>query len=367
MVRNVAEFDVATIVNMLNAAALDPSRWDAALEGLAKHTRSFGVVVFPLRGSLPYLPATRSMGEAFETYVRDGWVSKDERIIYGANRVIQRGLVTDRDIRSEDDIRRSAFYQEFVARLGLKGYAAVRIGSGDQVWSLTLHRSHQQGHFEEAELQSLRPLSTQLDGVAQIASTLGLAHGAAALTAFDVAGKAALLLGRTGEVVRANHRAERLLDEDVRIEKRRLISSDREATDRFDLSIKRLLWSGDSSGVPPVSFPRTGRSAVLVYLIRSFQLAETPLSAYHAIAVLADPDDRLLPTTQTLQKNFGLTPAEARLALSLQSGKDLQSAAASLGVSAETVRKQVKSIFAKTGVKRQVDLVALISNLLPNI
>ena len=363
-----AEFDLEAIVNALNAAALDPGRWDSALEAIAREARAFGVVVFPLEGLLPYVPATASMGEAFETYVRDGWVNKDERTIHGKKKVIQKGLVTDEDIMPESARKRSPYYQEFLGGVGLNGgYAAVRVGSGDQIWSLTLHRRLQEGQFSDAELQDLARLSVQLHGTAQIASVLGLARGEAALAAFDVAGKAALLLNRAGEVVRANECAEKLLDNDVRIEKKRLCCSDRQATDRFDRSIKRLLWSGERSGIAPISFPRTVRSPVLVYLMRSFQLTDTPLSAYHAIAVLVDPDARLHTTIRTLQANFGLTPAEARIALSLQKGGDLQSAATQLNVSPETVRTQVKSIFAKTGVKRQAELVALLSNLLPDI
>jgi len=130
--------------------------------------------------------------------------------------------------------------------------------------------------------------------------------------------------------------------------------------------MKRLLWSADRSGVPPTALPRPGRSPVIAYLMRSFQLAETPLSTYHAIAVLVDPDARLVPAIDTLRSVLELTPAEARLAIALQSGDDIAAASTRLNISAETVRKQLKAIFAKTGVRRQSDLIALLANLLPN-
>jgi len=306
------------------------------------------------------------MGEAFDLYVRDGWVHRDERIIRGTNKLMKKAVLTDRDMISEQEVRRHPYYQDFLGRTNLKGWAAVRIGGGDQAWSLTFHRNKQQGEFSAAELRDFHELSRQLASTAQIASALAFAQGQAALSTFEIAGKAALLLNRVGEVVLANSAAEQLFNEHVNIVKRRLFCSDRQATDHFERALKQLLWSADRGGVPPIALPRPGKSAVVAYLMRSYQLADTPLSTYHAIAVLVDPDARLAPVISTLKAMFGLTPAEARLAVALQSGNDVSEASVHLHISSETARKHLRSIFAKTGTRRQADLVALISNLLPN-
>jgi DNA-binding CsgD family transcriptional regulator len=57
---------------------------------------------------------------------------------------------------------------------------------------------------------------------------------------------------------------------------------------------------------------------------------------------------------------YGLTRAEARLASLLADGIDLEEVAETLAVSIQTVRSQLKSIFSKTGVTRQAELVALL-------
>jgi DNA-binding CsgD family transcriptional regulator len=67
-----------------------------------------------------------------------------------------------------------------------------------------------------------------------------------------------------------------------------------------------------------------------------------------------------------LRCHFGLTPAEARLAVHLVTGKSLRSAAAKLGISYETARSQLKNIFNKTGTGRQAELVVVILTALPD-
>jgi pimeloyl-ACP methyl ester carboxylesterase/DNA-binding CsgD family transcriptional regulator len=60
---------------------------------------------------------------------------------------------------------------------------------------------------------------------------------------------------------------------------------------------------------------------------------------------------------------FGLTPAEARLAACLKDGLSLKEAAEKLGLSVNTVRNQVKSVFEKLGVNRQSDLIRHLTEL----
>jgi DNA-binding CsgD family transcriptional regulator len=67
-----------------------------------------------------------------------------------------------------------------------------------------------------------------------------------------------------------------------------------------------------------------------------------------------------------LRCHFGLTLAEARLALQLVAGETLRSAAVKLGISYETTRSSLKNIFRKTETCRQVDLVIVILTALPD-
>jgi DNA-binding CsgD family transcriptional regulator len=66
-----------------------------------------------------------------------------------------------------------------------------------------------------------------------------------------------------------------------------------------------------------------------------------------------------------LRYHFGLTPAEARLALHLVAGETLRSAEVKLSISYETARTHLKNIFNKTGTSRQAELVVAIVTALP--
>jgi DNA-binding CsgD family transcriptional regulator len=57
---------------------------------------------------------------------------------------------------------------------------------------------------------------------------------------------------------------------------------------------------------------------------------------------------------------FGLTRVEARLAARLANGQSVEEIANEFSVSLNTARTHLKSIFNKTGVRRQSELVALL-------
>jgi DNA-binding CsgD family transcriptional regulator len=94
------------------------------------------------------------------------------------------------------------------------------------------------------------------------------------------------------------------------------------------------------------------------------ELGEARSRALAVVQVLADgnaPDAR----AQHLAPAYGLSAAEAELLDGLLGGLRLAEIAASRGTSRETARSQLKSIFRKTGVSAQSDLVALAAGAMP--
>ena len=79
-----------------------------------------------------------------------------------------------------------------------------------------------------------------------------------------------------------------------------------------------------------------------------------------AVVFVNDPDRHLAVEPTALQKLYGLTPAEALVASLVGVGQPVASAARQLGVQTNTVRVQLKQIYAKTGVHHQSALVGLI-------
>jgi DNA-binding NarL/FixJ family response regulator len=69
------------------------------------------------------------------------------------------------------------------------------------------------------------------------------------------------------------------------------------------------------------------------------------------------PDDKTI--VLRARRTYGLTCAEARVMAALTMGKTVEEIAREHGVRPSTVRAQVRSIFEKTGVNRQTDLVRL--------
>jgi DNA-binding CsgD family transcriptional regulator len=80
------------------------------------------------------------------------------------------------------------------------------------------------------------------------------------------------------------------------------------------------------------------------------------------VLLLQGPVRDCVPSQSRLIEVFGITPAEAKLVAHLVDGLTLTAAAEALGVSRNTARTQLSSIFTKTGVNRQMQLVKLVSD-----
>jgi DNA-binding CsgD family transcriptional regulator len=86
-------------------------------------------------------------------------------------------------------------------------------------------------------------------------------------------------------------------------------------------------------------------------------------SINYTMIVLVDLNTIPEPNTSTIQKMFGLTPAEAKIALQISRGHSPTGIAEANGVTISTVRSQLAAVFAKTQTQRQVELVTLLARL----
>jgi len=73
--------------------------------------------------------------------------------------------------------------------------------------------------------------------------------------------------------------------------------------------------------------------------------------------VVTDLQDNRDAKDDKLARRFKLTPAEAALAKALKSGMSLSEAAEARGVSRNTARTHLARLLAKTGSRRQSELV----------
>jgi DNA-binding CsgD family transcriptional regulator len=113
----------------------------------------------------------------------------------------------------------------------------------------------------------------------------------------------------------------------------------------------------------PIVIRRQRRQPVLVRTLPVHGAARSPFLGARAILTLTPLEARPRPGPAEIAKLFHLTPAEARLACLIAQGLNPQQAAGLLEISRETVRTQLKSIFAKTATHRQSELVAMLSRL----
>lgn len=153
----------------------------------------------------------------------------------------------------------------------------------------------------------------------------------------DFLGLPALVVDRLGRVLEANQAAYPALSGDLRVVNGRLSAG----SHRIAIGLRDLVTEAASSrAAPPVVVPRRDQLPLLVYAFPFLDgLPGAPRVARAIVIVLVD--------------------------LGRTTPPDLHAAAEMLGIRKETARSHLKAIFARTGVQRQSELVALIARLLP--
>lgn len=180
------------------------------------------------------------------------------------------------------------------------------------------------------------------------------------LNVLDRMGYGGLIVNATRQVLQSNNIAVQLLSEQRTSE----LASCQQAW--INVAFENLLQRAntirsaadiDSWTIVKGVYER-GRPLVL----RTIPIVEKTANGAHAVVIMIDLAVLPRPELAPLQLIFGLTTAEARLAIAIALGRSPEEIADTTNVSTSTVRRQLSSVFQKTGTHRQPELVALLAH-----
>lgn len=376
-----AEHELSRVLSHVYEAALEPQRWPAVLDVLAQWLGAKRALLFTPGASLGNEGFYYAHGVSAEEMAI--WSSRYVRQDFWTARVIERGLAfegsvfRDGDLSTRRELMASDYYREHLTRMDM-GWLMTAVvlapkdGSAPIVVLSNYRGIDAETGFDELARNRLALLLPHLSRSLGVMMRLRQAEmrAAASAAALDAMNCGVALLDGQGRILHANRRAEsiwRAADGlrseagQVRIDESRCQRAWASALRATLADTGRVAHFSEHLQVPR----RSGAGGYLLQLSRlpaSSRFGPLPAQA-RAIVFITDTEADHAPDAETLRRLYELSPAEARTALALGDGAQLAVAAAKLGLSINTVKTQLKQIYAKTGCNSRADLARLLLSL----
>lgn len=226
---------------------------------------------------------------------------------------------------------------------------------------------------ERNKMRLILPHISRSFGVMQRIQTAELAV-VCTLSALDQMSSGVLLIDGNGSVAFANRSAKNILKEGDGLRLRKLshaaVLGDLVAENAVDSKAISEAISATLSR-DPFAAPHFSKCVSVRHLsdIANYTLQFSALGKHNefgtfaAIVFIADGAQQINIDPTLLQSAYGLTPAEARVAVALLDSSSAQGVADEMGTSPLTVRTQIKHIYTKLGVDTRARFVKLMLSL----
>jgi DNA-binding CsgD family transcriptional regulator len=365
--------DFLSVVGMLYDAAVDPSQWQAVTEALARtFAAPSGLLQFhepnpvgtQVLGFTTNLTEERTREYVEHYYAHDPWSNKGIREAGIGNPML------GTEVMAEAELLNSEFYVDWLRPCGtfdiVGGTYPLATGG---LALIGVHRPIDAPRFDKMNKKwmgvFLRHFAQAIDLQNRLRSVRSqLATTMEALNAVDAG---VLIVDSNCRVLFANAYAEAQLRDGRGISVRNgcLHTVDpihiRQIQKRVQDAVRMMTGRFADAGAP-VALPRADAGPLMLLVCPlSQRLSQLPSGRPAAMVFISSSESRRVLPEQVLMGIYGLSGAEARLAVALLHGKSLQEACDQFRITANTARTQLKSIFSKTGFNGQSDLIRQLS------
>jgi DNA-binding CsgD family transcriptional regulator len=360
---------LSKLIGQLYDAAADPLKWDTFLENLAQNVRATSA-------GLVMLDVGRDLFTLSRTWEVDPEATRLYQEHYGPLDIwAKRGLAkpagyvcSSEALCPLSELAPTEVYNEFMIPFGIEhGLFGVAENSGSRWASISLYRNASCPAFGTSESDIVRILAPHMQRAFGLHMQLSelKAQSVGLETAMNMLPTGMVFFGANGKVIHLNPSASAFVAEkDGLLGTHQELRAERAAeSSLLEKTIRHTASAINGKSVSAggsIMISRRSRPPLRIQV----SPINTPLAfaseAVTAVAFIVDPSRRQRPPRELLRMAYGMTPAECRVALLLSDGRAPRDIAEMLGVTVNTVRSQVKSIFAKTNVRRQGELIRLL-------
>lgn len=352
--------DIEAMTDRIYEAAVIPDSWISVLDAMTGIAGGAGTILLAADMTDFRFVSTEGLAGFVERFVAEGWPDRNTRTP-AVLKAQHAGFIVEKDVYRPEEIERDPLITEFLRPRGL-GWAtatAFPMPTGDTL-VFSVERRYRDGPVPPEAVAALDRIRPHLGRAAFISARLRLERARAAVETLALIGLPAGIVSRMSRLQAANDLLQAMMPRTLRDGHERVAFADAGA----DALLEGALQVGRLRLARSIPIPARGTDpAMVAHLVPIRGAARDVFLGSAFLLVLTPVLQSRVPGAALLQGLFDLTAAEARVVRGLLAGETIKAIAERLGVGQDTVRKQLGSIFGKTGVQRQVDLVRLLSGL----
>ena len=357
--------ELSAILDRIYEAAFLPESWYRVLDHMAAKTGAQGTSLVNTSAPDTKWRASAALADMKTKMIDEGWYrynARTEKLLT----IDHHGFVNEADFFTEEDYNTIPIFTGMMQPLGY-GFGTstfIHTPSGDKI-IVAVEKKRVTGPVERSAIAYLDALRPHLARAAMMSSRLAFERVNAAVEALQMTGMPSAVLRHDGRVLASNALFEGLAPQ-ATVAARDTVRFRHAPANRLLAEALEAARTGGGFTSRSFPLPRTEAAPPAVVHLVPVRGDARDIFLSAAIFLIVTPIDRSrVPTAETIQGLFDLTPAEARVARALAAGSDVAAAARHLAVSPGTVRSHVKAILAKSGMSRQTDLVAAITSIRP--